>query len=206
MHCPTSKNVAFRRVSLQIFSMLCQRVTHPSLLFTPKTIPGTFHSLCNCSVTMSNEAEPAKPTSQNTLQILHNYPVPLSPPLPSISKQIELGRAMSASSKSSLFALSRSDVVYEDDWLVAVNKPQGVYCESVLASVPNVICDLAQPGILSEAHIVLFFIFYFLIIILLILVFLALYSCSGEWVIHKVVNFERLELTLLHLNVLHSHV
>ncbi|KAF3454601.1 hypothetical protein FNV43_RR05049 [Rhamnella rubrinervis] len=104
---------------------------------------------------MSDQTEPEKPTSQNTLQNLHNYPVPISPPLPPISKQIELSRAMSASSKSSLFSLSRSDVVYEDEWLIAVNKPRGVYCESVLASVPNVICDSPEPGTetsLPELH------------------------------------------------------
>nr|XP_043622864.1 RNA pseudouridine synthase 1 [Erigeron canadensis]XP_043622865.1 RNA pseudouridine synthase 1 [Erigeron canadensis] len=72
---------------------------------------------------------------------LQNYPVPLSPPLPLISKDIELKRAMSASSKSSLFSLSQSDVLFEDEWLIALNKPQGVYCETVLASVPSLLSD-----------------------------------------------------------------
>ncbi|KAK2639198.1 hypothetical protein Ddye_027046 [Dipteronia dyeriana] len=76
------------------------------------------------------------PSSQIASQTLQNYPTPLSPPLPSISKEVELARAMSASSKSSLFKLSRTDVLYEDEWLIAVNKPPGVYCESVLASAP----------------------------------------------------------------------
>ncbi|KAH7542963.1 hypothetical protein FEM48_Zijuj02G0131200 [Ziziphus jujuba var. spinosa] len=132
--------------------MRCQRPLllppQPTLFFTPKTItkcPENFHSSCNCSSTMSDETDPTKPTSQNALQNLQNYPVPLSPPLPPISKQIELSRAMSASSRSSLFSLSRSDLIYEDEWLVAVNKPQGVYCESVLASVPEVICDSPAP-------------------------------------------------------------
>ncbi|KAF7142957.1 hypothetical protein RHSIM_Rhsim05G0132300 [Rhododendron simsii] len=70
-----------------------------------------------------------------------NYPVPLSPPLPAISKQMELARALSASSKSSLFSLSRTDLVFEDDWLIAVNKPRGVYCESVLSSIPSLLND-----------------------------------------------------------------
>ncbi|GAB2277409.1 hypothetical protein Dimus_012116 [Dionaea muscipula] len=64
------------------------------------------------------------------------YPVPLSPPLPPISKDIELRRAMSATSRSSLFSLSRDDVVFEDEWMIVVNKHQGIYCESVLSSVP----------------------------------------------------------------------
>ncbi|XP_052203732.1 RNA pseudouridine synthase 1 [Diospyros lotus] len=86
------------------------------------------------------------------------YPVPLSPPFPAISKQMELNRAMAASSKSSLFSLSRSDVLFEDDWLVAVNKPQGVYCEAVLPSIPSLLNefdDSAQLGAqvnLPELH------------------------------------------------------
>ncbi|KAI9185597.1 hypothetical protein LWI28_008648 [Acer negundo] len=76
------------------------------------------------------------PSSQIASQTLQNYPTPLSPPLPSISKEVELARAISASSKSSLFKLSSTDVLYEDEWLIAVNKPPGVYCESVLASAP----------------------------------------------------------------------
>ncbi|KAF5200129.1 Rna pseudouridine synthase [Thalictrum thalictroides] len=77
-----------------------------------------------------------------------NYPIPLSPPLPAISKQIELNRAMSASSLSSLFSLSSRDVVFEDEWLIVVNKPQGVYCENVLSSIPSLLMnstDLTIP-------------------------------------------------------------
>ncbi|KAK2974903.1 hypothetical protein RJ640_013759 [Escallonia rubra] len=78
---------------------------------------------------------------ENDSKLVPNYPVPLSPPLPLISKDMELQRAMSASSKSSLFSLSRSHVLLEDQWLIAVNKPQGVYCESVLSSVPSLLSD-----------------------------------------------------------------
>ncbi|KAL5565913.1 hypothetical protein UlMin_029077 [Ulmus minor] len=95
---------------------------------------------------MSTHADPTKPTSQNALQTPQNYPVPLSPPLPPISKNIELARAMSASSKSSLCSISRNDFVFEDEWLVVVNKPQGVYCETVFDLVRNVLCDSAEPG------------------------------------------------------------
>lgn len=77
-------------------------------------------------------------TNSNALE---NYPTPLSPPLPSISKDMELARALTASSKSSLFGLSRSDILYEDEWLIAVNKPQGIYCDGVLASVPRLLAD-----------------------------------------------------------------
>lgn len=63
---------------------------------------------------------------------------------------MELARAMSASSRSSLFALSKSDVLYQDQWLIAVNKPQGVYCETVLDSVPQVLDCLVESSGLDE--------------------------------------------------------
>lgn len=65
---------------------------------------------------------------------LQNYPTPLSPPYPAISKEVELRRAMSAASRSALFSLTRDDILFEDEWLVVVNKPSGVYCEAVLSS------------------------------------------------------------------------
>lgn len=86
------------------------------------------------------------PSSQNAPRVQQDWPKPLSPPLPSISKQMELARAMSASSKSSLFKLSATDVLYEDEWLIAVNKPFGVYCESVLASAPSLLSDGLSEG------------------------------------------------------------
>ncbi|XP_022719526.1 RNA pseudouridine synthase 1 [Durio zibethinus] len=88
-------------------------------------------------------------TNSNSFQ---NYPTPLSPPLPSISKDIELARAMTASSKSSVFGLSRSDILYDDEWLIAVNKPQGIYCDSLLASVPRILADPADSDRLSEGN------------------------------------------------------
>ncbi|KAK6911647.1 Pseudouridine synthase, RsuA/RluA-like [Dillenia turbinata] len=88
-------------------------------------------------ITMSNSDTSQKPNFSVDPKTSLNYPKPLSPPLPAISKNIELSRAMSASSRSGLFSLSRNDVLYEDEWLVVVNKPQGVYCDAVLASVPR---------------------------------------------------------------------
>ncbi|XP_051114087.1 RNA pseudouridine synthase 1 [Andrographis paniculata] len=77
--------------------------------------------------------------SEDVRRSLANYPVPLSPPPPLISKDVELNRALTASSKSALFSLSREDVLFEDEWLIAVNKPQGIYCESVLSAVRNLL-------------------------------------------------------------------
>ncbi|KAI3957874.1 hypothetical protein MKW92_047446 [Papaver armeniacum] len=70
---------------------------------------------------------------------LSDYPKPLSPPLPAISKEIELNRALSATSKSTSFSLTPKDVIFEDEWMVIVNKPQGIYCETVLSSVPQLL-------------------------------------------------------------------
>lgn len=99
---------------------------------------------------MSASQDSMNATSQNTPINLQNYPIPLSPPLNPLSKEIELARAMSASSRSSLFALSKSDVLYQDQWLIAVNKPQGVYCETVLDSVPQVLDYLVESSGLDE--------------------------------------------------------
>ncbi|KAK4739373.1 hypothetical protein R3W88_003070 [Solanum pinnatisectum] len=79
-----------------------------------------------------------------------DYPVPLSPPLPALSKDIEPNRALTASSKSALFSLSRSHVIFEDEWIIAVNKPQGIYCESVLSSLPDLLNDTGAN--VSELH------------------------------------------------------
>ncbi|XP_056866032.1 RNA pseudouridine synthase 1-like isoform X2 [Raphanus sativus] len=77
-----------------------------------------------------------------------DYPKPISAPPPPISKDIELKRAIEASSKSTLFNLTTDHVLYQDEWLMAVNKPKGVYCESVLSSAPNIILDSS----LNEFH------------------------------------------------------
>ncbi|KAK7392079.1 hypothetical protein VNO78_20506 [Psophocarpus tetragonolobus] len=66
-----------------------------------------------------------------------NYPIPLSPPLAGMSKEIELSRALRATSNSSLFSLSPSDILYQDEHLIAVNKHQGIYCETLLSSLAS---------------------------------------------------------------------
>ncbi|KAM1353681.1 hypothetical protein PS1_033479 [Malus domestica] len=76
---------------------------------------------------MSAQADAVNPSSQNALQTPQNYLVLLFPPLPAISKHVELARAMSASSKSSPLSFSRNNVIYDDQWVVVVNKPQGIY-------------------------------------------------------------------------------
>lgn len=59
---------------------------------------------------------------------------------------------MTASSRSSLFALSRDDVIFEDQWLLVVNKPSGVYCETVLSSAPSLLQHSDESGGPLEIH------------------------------------------------------
>jgi Lon-like ATP-dependent protease len=84
--------------------------------------------------------------SETTPTVTENYPIPLSPQLPPISKQIELNRATLATSNSELFSLSKTHIIYEDEWLLAVNKPQGIYCDSVLTSLQS------QNSVTAELH------------------------------------------------------
>ncbi|KAK8916481.1 RNA pseudouridine synthase 1 [Platanthera zijinensis] len=65
------------------------------------------------------------------------FPSPISPPYPALSKAMELHRATSAAARSGTFALSSKDIIFEDDWLVVVNKPSGIYCETMLSSLSS---------------------------------------------------------------------
>lgn len=84
--------------------------------------------------------------SKDKANPLLNYPIPLSPTLPLISKDIELNRALTASSKSALFNLSKHDILFEDEWLIALNKPQGVYCETLLSALPTLLSHSTDSG------------------------------------------------------------
>ncbi|EPS60582.1 hypothetical protein M569_14220, partial [Genlisea aurea] len=101
----------------------------------------------SAQVPMSSlEASPEKSAAET----LGNYPAPLSPPPPPISKDVELSRALTASSSSALFSLSENDVLFEDEWLIAVNKPPGIYCESILSSVRTFLNSV--PARTQELH------------------------------------------------------
>ncbi|XP_010480242.1 PREDICTED: RNA pseudouridine synthase 1 [Camelina sativa] len=101
----------------------------------------------NSIITKPYFAISIKAMEATTSELNLNYPKPISAPPPPISKDIELRRAMEASSKSSLFNLTRDDVLYEDEHFMAVNKPKGVYCEAVLRSAPQIVLDSS-----SEFH------------------------------------------------------
>ncbi|KAK7269423.1 hypothetical protein RIF29_22149 [Crotalaria pallida] len=107
----------------------------PSSRLVTKPFPSSASAVAMSNSSDQHQHQPQPETTHPTV----NYPIPLSPPLPSISKQIELSRAMTASSNSSLFSLSTNHIIYEDEWLIAVNKPQGIYCENVLSSVPTLL-------------------------------------------------------------------
>jgi 23S rRNA-/tRNA-specific pseudouridylate synthase len=98
----------------------------------------SFTFSANSIITKPYFAIPIK-AMEATSELNLNYPKPISAPPPPISKDIELRRAMEASSKSSLFNLTRDDILYEDEYLMAVNKPKGVYCEAVLRSAPQIV-------------------------------------------------------------------
>ncbi|KAL2925230.1 RNA pseudouridine synthase 1 [Bienertia sinuspersici] len=101
------------------------------------------------SISMEETHLPNDPTNSSSSS---SYPTPLSPPLPLISKEIELNRAMNASSSSNLFTLSRDHVIFEDQWLLVVNKPSGIYCESALSSVPQLLQQSSGSVEASEFH------------------------------------------------------
>ncbi|XP_047977050.1 RNA pseudouridine synthase 1 isoform X2 [Salvia hispanica] len=109
------------------------------------TRPLRLSSMAAEAHTNSSQLQP-----ENAPKTLADYPVPLSPPPPLLSKNVELNRALTASSKSVIFTLSRNDVLFEDEWLIAVNKPQGIYCESILSSVRSLLNP--NQGKLQEFH------------------------------------------------------
>ncbi|KAL6569158.1 hypothetical protein OROHE_003439 [Orobanche hederae] len=105
------------------------------------------------SMAAEDHMNPPHSQLQNGFICPENYPVPLSPPPPIISKNVELNRALTASSKSSLFSLSRKDVLFEDEWLVAVNKPRGIYCDNILSSVRSLLnADQGDKVKFQELH------------------------------------------------------
>lgn len=67
-----------------------------------------------------------------------DYPVPLSPFAGELSKEVELQRALVAEAAMKAGpAIGRESVLFEDDWLMVVNKPRGLYCEHVFATVAS---------------------------------------------------------------------
>nr|CAB3466160.1 unnamed protein product [Digitaria exilis] len=73
--------------------------------------------------------------AETTAAVSGEYPSPVSPPYPAASKDVELRRAMTASARSAVF--TSADIVFEDEWLAVVDKPAGVYCDSLLSALPR---------------------------------------------------------------------
>jgi hypothetical protein len=80
-----------------------------------------------------------------------DYPVPMSPFAGELSKEVELQRALVAeAAMKSGPAIGRENVLFEDDWLMIVNKPRGLYCEHVFATVPSLCSSSGMSLILTD--------------------------------------------------------
>lgn len=81
-----------------------------------------------------------------------SYPVPLTPPLLPSAHEVEIQRARAAEEAAcQSAAVTAASVVYEDQWIVAVNKPAGRYCEDVLASVERML-SIGEGSCLGWEH------------------------------------------------------
>ncbi|KAJ7549642.1 hypothetical protein O6H91_07G061400 [Diphasiastrum complanatum] len=70
-------------------------------------------------------------------RIVSDYPVPLSPRMGEAARCIEFDRAMAAEAAMKAGpAVSGEAILYEDEWMIVVNKPCGFYSEHVMASIP----------------------------------------------------------------------
>ncbi|KAG6542322.1 hypothetical protein Mapa_016247 [Marchantia paleacea] len=94
----------------------------------------------------SQESEPqmtlpvGAPENGEVLEKVSEYPVPLSPFSGEIERAIEYQRAMVAeTAMKSSPAISRNDILFEDEWLMVINKPCGIYSEHVLATIPSLL-------------------------------------------------------------------
>lgn len=69
-----------------------------------------------------------------------DFPIPMSPFAGELSKEVELNRALIAEAAMKAGpAISKEDVLFEDAWLIVVNKPRGLYCEHVFATIPSLL-------------------------------------------------------------------
>ncbi|CAM6082804.1 unnamed protein product [Calypogeia fissa] len=78
------------------------------------------------------------------------YPVPLSPFSGELAKSIEYERAMVAEAAVKSGPAMTSGVLFEDEWLMVVNKPCGVYCKHVLATIPSLLTPAADFSSVSR--------------------------------------------------------
>ncbi|XP_020581729.1 RNA pseudouridine synthase 1 [Phalaenopsis equestris] len=69
--------------------------------------------------------------------IMCGYPKPISPPYPVLSKDVELRRARLAAARSAAYSFSSDDIIFEDEWLLVVKKPSGIYCETLISSLSS---------------------------------------------------------------------
>jgi len=85
------------------------------------------------------------------------FPIPLSPFGGESAKQIEYARAMVAEAAMKAGpAISRQDVLFEDEWLLVVNKPRGLYSEHVFESVLSNLIPSGSSSLLLLLLLLLF--------------------------------------------------
>ncbi len=100
------------------------------------------------------------------------FPIPLSPFGGESAKQIEYARAMVAEAAMKAGpAISRQDVLFEDEWLLVVNKPRGLYSEHVFESV---LSNLIPSGSSSLLH-------HFLLLFSVLFLNMSLNLCSLQY-------------------------
>ncbi|XP_037433044.1 RNA pseudouridine synthase 1-like [Triticum dicoccoides] len=114
-----------------LLPLLSPRAASPSRALTPP--PARLLAVAAAGASVQDAVMSAAATG--------DYPCPVSPPYPAVSKDVELRRALTASARSG--AYSSAAVVFEDEWLAVVDKPAGVYCEALLSALP---CSTASSG------------------------------------------------------------
>lgn len=68
----------------------------------------------------------------------NQWPRPLSPLSGEQAKGIELERALKAeAAMASVPAFSPEDIIYQDQWLIVINKPSGIYSGHILSTVTS---------------------------------------------------------------------
>ncbi|KAH7280796.1 hypothetical protein KP509_36G014800 [Ceratopteris richardii] len=81
-------------------------------------------------------------------QVNEQWPIPLSPLSGELGKAVELERALKAEAlMASCPAFAASDIIYEDQWLIVINKPSGVYCGHVLSTVSSMMSSQSDDKI-----------------------------------------------------------
>ncbi|MCO5604961.1 hypothetical protein L7F22_059136 [Adiantum nelumboides] len=84
-------------------------------------------------------------------QTSHAWPLPLSPLSGEQAKAVELERALRAEAlMASQPTFAASDIIYQDQWLIVINKPSGVYSGHILSTVTSMISSQEDDASLKR--------------------------------------------------------